>query len=715
MTKKSITFNDHGYRDVLRKGVTIIDGKRLLSLIDKHKPELIREISGDSAYIGEKIKPALSNKALMDALHLGDTKELCDIYCETKLELGNDRERNNKELVKYDYTTTKTTISSETVDKATAMEKSFTLLTGVELYEKDSLSLFRASLTKKERLKKQISILSDEIINIANKVREKISKSSFAKVYPNVASSDFDDFIKSEYRHVNLGPDEFSDFSSEVFEIKSMMEGRGKKRDEVEKLRGQDSLIETSVTINYNSSILCQLLNESIDKLVHYENTTITDIKDYLLISQKIECFYKIIESMNLDFKQSSEVIPRTSSKVSITEVFQSSLNVIVLGDAGSGKTTNLQVYTKSLLESSKKNLVIYLTLNDLAFYALKSDERCLTKGIWYYLAELSVNNFSFFTLKEHLKNKKVCLVLDSIDEAVVQHDWIVSSLNEFSVLYSNCQIITSSRFTVSDLHTLGFVSISLLPFDRGQKEEFFEKWFSERPELVKEILCHLDSRPKLDRVITNPLSATIMASLQDSAVPLPNTEASLYKKRFELLSGLFDKFKGVNRMTSSPEVILKCSRELAYHMHDRKCRELCKEDIIVFLTKNLHDERIANEVYAELITPCEILLVNPNGKYGFGHLRFQEYLASEQLVNLRKIRLDKMLVSSWWHDVFLLYAQHAYEIEWLVDYATNNEMTRKTHKLLLNITSHRPPAEEKKLNQRIEIAFKQELDGLLY
>ncbi|TOF53965.1 hypothetical protein, partial [Vibrio parahaemolyticus] len=66
------------YKDIISQGVKVIDGKKVLSLIEQHKPELIREVSGDGVYIGEKIKPSLSNKALMDALHFSETKQLCD-------------------------------------------------------------------------------------------------------------------------------------------------------------------------------------------------------------------------------------------------------------------------------------------------------------------------------------------------------------------------------------------------------------------------------------------------------------------------------------------------------------------------------------------------------------------------------------------------------------------------------------------------------------
>ncbi|WP_191907360.1 NACHT domain-containing protein [Vibrio diabolicus] len=710
--EKSFDTHCGAYKDIISQGVKVIDGKKVLSLIEQHKPELIREVSGDGAYIGEKIKPSLSNKALMDALHFSETKQLCDIYCETKLEIGNNRQVDNSKLVRYNYVPKPIDVNQGNIDDLMSINQRFMDLTGVCLYKIEELLEIQLSFKTKDSLNKKISSLAAKVVSINNEIVRSVRSSSFRKLYPNALSDEFYSFIDKSYRTADIKDEEFMEFVSEVKELKNLVLEREDKVYESESLKVEESNIEVIKTIELNGGGLCEVLDVSIDKLIAYENSVIKDIVGYLKTSQIIECCYQVIKSTNVGFNQILDGIQRTNGKVSVTDVFDSGLNVVVLGDAGSGKTTNLQVYTKSLLENSNNNLVIYLTLNDLATYTLKSDDKCLAAGIWHYLAELRVNNFSFVTLKEHLKTQNVRLVLDSIDEAIVQHSWIISALYDFSKVYINCQIITSSRFTVSDLHSLGFVSISLLPFDKEQKKEFFIKWFSEKPELVSNILNHLENHPELDKVITNPLSATIMASLQDSSVPLPSTEASLYKKRFDLLSGLFDKFKGVNRMASSPDVILQSSRELAYYMHEKNCREISKDEILSFLFGTLNCKEKTNRVFSELISPCEILLINPNGKYGFGHLRFQEYLASEQLVNLRKIRLDKMIVSPWWHDVFLLYAQHAYEIEWLVDYVTNNEMTKKTHKLLRKMISYRTSDKIREtLNHRLEIALKSEME----
>lgn len=197
------------------------------------------------------------------------------------------------------------------------------------------------------------------------------------------------------------------------------------------------------------------------------------------------------------------------------------------------------------------------------------------------------------------------------------------------------------------------------------------------------------------------------MATLQGSNVPLPATEAQLYRKRFELLSGMFDKFKGVNRMVTSPEVILNAIRQLAYQMHLEARRELPREDMIDILSNVLPTGSDPEFIFEELCFPCEILLVNQNGTFGFGHLRFQEYLVSEQLVHVRSATYDRFIKSPWWHDSLVLYAQHAHEINWLIDYICQDaDLTLNSHHLAREMISFRDVKERDMLIKRLESAI---------
>jgi predicted NACHT family NTPase len=225
----------------------------------------------------------------------------------------------------------------------------------------------------------------------------------------------------------------------------------------------------------------------------------------------------------------------------------------------------------------------------------------------------------------------------------------------------------------------------------------------------VKKLQSHLEHHPILDDIITNPLSATIMALLQESDVPLPKTESSLYKKRFELLSGLYDRFKGVNRMSVQPDLLLETARYLAFEMHLKKKRSLHFEKIVEIISSRTTCDEKSVLIAKELISPSEILLLNHDGQYSFGHLRFQEYLASEQLVHIRHIPVFKLIVSSWWHDTYLLYAQHAQEIEWIINDAASNGYAKKIQSLLKKMILYRTDYEKKILLARLEIALSQE------
>ena len=92
-----------------------------------------------------------------------------------------------------------------------------------------------------------------------------------------------------------------------------------------------------------------------------------------------------------------------------------------------------------------------------------------------------------------------------------------------------------------------------------------------------------------------------------------------------------------------------------------------------------------------------------------FNNLRFQEYLASEQLILERTFNISKHMHTAWWHDVFLLYSQHAHDINWIIQDAAMNAYTTRVRALLSAMVSNRPSSEQATLFKRIEIALADE------
>ncbi|MFQ1846068.1 NACHT domain-containing protein [Aeromonas veronii] len=712
------TYDSHqgAYRDIISQGIKIIDGESLAKLISKHTPELARKIIGDTTYIGDLINPKLSNKTLMNALNFSETKQLCDIYCETSLIAG------NKNRSKSGYTTRykagKNEINVKLSDAPLISKHNQTLKNHlcVDLFNTDDFNNLEVSHTRNILLENEISKIGYHINKINRSISNVVTDSFFVDKYPNVTSNEFNEFIKNGFTAIEAG-EYRSLLLKEIAEIDELLI----KRDDLLKKnsinRGEKSSIPATFNIRINNTHVVNAVDSKMAEMQNFTNVNSINIRDYLNISSSIERCHLILDQYKDVFLQ--EEYPVSGINISISDAFDTGLNIIVLGEAGSGKTTNLQYHAKRLYNNPHHDgLVIYMTLNELASLSSKNDDQCIISGLKRYFDSIGLSSYSEQQITSLLTNKRNTLLLDSIDEAISQYGWIISLLKEFSTKYAKCQIITSSRYTVSEISELGFTCISLLPFNHQQKKNFFDKWFSATPEKSTAIITHLNKNSELDRIITNPLSATIMAILQDNNVPLPKTESSLYKKRFELLSGLFDRFKGINRMSLQPETLLSAARLLAFQMHKKKVRSTSKDSIISFFNENLLPEsqetsiQYAEMVVQELISPSEILLLNNDGRYSFGHLRFQEFLASEQLVHVRTLQLEKLLTDPWWHDVFILYSQHAHDIKWIVDDSCKNGYSSSVHKLLkqmLNQTTM-PKDKSEKLLRRVEISVSDEL-----
>ena len=68
-----------------------------------------------------------------------------------------------------------------------------------------------------------------------------------------------------------------------------------------------------------------------------------------------------------------------------------------------------------------------------------------------------------------------------------------------------------------------------------------------------------------------------------------------------------------------------------------------------------------------ELIDPCNILVpMTDDGKFRFGHLRYQEHLVAKELTSNRSIDLLPLLENIWWRGALVLFAQMNSSLLWL-------------------------------------------------
>ncbi|MCG7560188.1 NACHT domain-containing protein [Pseudoalteromonas sp. McH1-42] len=688
------------------EGVSIIDGAKLLSLLHSNAPDLLRSLMRDNEILKSYINPELTNDSLMKAINLGDKKNVFDIYCEVDFSffLGAGIESPNFNFVNEGKYITKSYNLERLRDVIDRIEKTKET-TGFMLVSDGVLQKFLNITKGVDERKSEISQLDVAIREDRMQLAEDLSSLS-GNYYKKFRANGIVDFIK----YFEGEFDSFSSLNSKLYDssLSKCYNLRIKKTRYDELLKLMD---EASYTLEFDLEEVTRALNSAFKSMRNF-NFKSEDLDDYFTLidnaNSTLFWYGELSKSINIVDVEKVQCI---KPPITLSKVFNSNRNIIILGDAGSGKTTSLQFFAKSLYEEKQGGVVVFCTLHKICSFGEADKERSLAKLISRYLISLGIRKGEL-ELEEVLKNQKVTLILDSIDEACVTFPWVIDSLIVLGKHVTNGQVITSSRKSIEDVKELGFMSLTLCPFDERQKELFFSKWFNSS-NMAKEVVRHLKENPKLSEVVTNPLSATILATLKENNIPLPSTESSLYQKRFDLLSGLFDRFKGVNRSKFRPELLIESAQYLAFEFHINNQRKMLKADAVVTLSESSINFGCDSpkEIVLELISPCEILLPEDKGMLSFGHLRFQEYLSSIELDKRKSLPLHRMLKNKWWHDVIYLYSQTSRDISWLIDDAISNNYTYDVRDLFERIIELRKGKEKETLNQRVVSAVEVEMD----
>lgn len=204
-----------------------------------------------------------------------------------------------------------------------------------------------------------------------------------------------------------------------------------------EKFESEESIPKVEANIKIDGKKLEQLiskLKEEICKEVvqinkgNYSNKT---LRNFLKRSLKIFSFINdllnqsklkkaLIENSTSLYRTDYE---STRLKLSIDKVFETGLNSLILGNAGAGKTTSLQMYALSR-KNSDESIVIWAPISKVLEHWKEStnyvtDQKIekFNEAICNYLKANKIE-ITYIDFKNILKNKNVTLLLDSIDEA---------------------------------------------------------------------------------------------------------------------------------------------------------------------------------------------------------------------------------------------------------------------------------------------------------
>jgi hypothetical protein len=412
------------------------------------------------------------------------------------------------------------------------------------------------------------------------------------------------------------------------------------------------------------------------------------EVRDFFLRCQ--ELFETLSET--LDDRYFKEAIGATAKKDSIflaptqrismplREVFATGIHCAVFGEAGAGKSTTLHQYASFASKNDRINeLTLFLPLTRILgerLVPLNENGLSSLQKLEYSLATyLGVGKpFSVDEIIIFIKEKKrVTFIFDGVDEVVKRAPWIIEAIEQIAAAYPNGQIILSSRMSGSYVDQIRYLGLTLLPFTDEQVSHFISGWFIDNQEKASAVKSHLDATIELREIVRSPLLATILCVLAEHEVPLPNGELNMYSERLKLLFGHYDIHKKTKRIDSHYTLLDKVARKLAFYMHGESLRSMSPADLESIAVRIFESQGDVGEVQVrkavqELIDPCNVLVpMTADGDFGFGHLRYQEYLSATELCSNRGIDLAAILTSPWWRSVLVLFAKLTDNITYVI------------------------------------------------
>lgn len=334
---------------------------------------------------------------------------------------------------------------------------------------------------------------------------------------------------------------------------------------------------------------------------------------------------------------------------------------ILIVGDAGSGKTTSLRriayhVAETTLLSATSENSIpIFIRAIDVD----KSADNLVTFAM-QASARFSPTQKSCFSARD-LVEGYVILLIDALDELPTeeQRKNVVGKILAFHRDYPKCRVIATSRdysFTEQMSELGNFARFNISPFDLKQTEKLVNQLVRGRQlsvESVNEMLRRLQDVHGMD---LNPLLVTVfVATSEIEREDVPANITELFKKFTELMLGRWDMRKGLSQQVQAPlKDFLLC--RLAFEMHSERttifslaeARRLMERE----LTARGRGEDF-NVLFDEIVNRSGLLRLDGDD-VRFRHLLLQEFFAGRGTPS--KDHLRDVLHDRWWKEAIVFY-----------------------------------------------------------
>lgn len=375
----------------------------------------------------------------------------------------------------------------------------------------------------------------------------------------------------------------------------------------------------------------------------------------------------------------------REETPTALDEVLATNKGVVILGEPGSGKSTALKALAlrvaRTHMEGSESRLPMVLPVAAYAEH-LRASGPNIGVADFMSLYLTSVRGLPMeidHEFKLALEEGRALVLLDGLDEVINQDErlYVVSRVNDFltwNLPKGNSFLITSRIVGYADAPLVHpeVAHFMLLDFSDTEIDAFLEKWtlaietavngesdvtrkaaHQERSRLSRAVFAN----PGVRRLAANPLLLTILVLIHRQGMELPRRRVELYEIYVGTLVNSWARARNLDGIPikSMDELeVVKLLAPVAFWMHSTKPAGVARRDELVERAAEYYERRrkygpdaaevVARETIASLLQYSGLLTERGEGRFGFTHLSFQEFLAARDMVLAGQVDRDKTI-----------------------------------------------------------------------
>ena len=337
-----------------------------------------------------------------------------------------------------------------------------------------------------------------------------------------------------------------------------------------------------------------------------------------------------------------------------------SSNAILVVGDAGSGKSTSLWRIAYEVIkrdEGRGSRIPIVVAARDLNEDAISRDG--FVSEIRRLSCEFASVSESLFR-DEDLHNGRVVLLVDGLDEITDgdRRRRIGDAIRVFHRTYHRCSVVLTTRPDVDterDFSAYGIKAYDIAPISWNQVEKIVQRVLKNRTLTGAQMESVRRGTQQVLRQIEEvhgfqltPLLATVYAAAAEySRSDIPANVTELFKKYVEFMLGRWDERKGLKQQFHAPlkDFVLQ---QIAYRMHVNRTLFVSRQEFRVMLSDLLAKRGYTIEIpdiEDELLHRSRLLIIRGQ-EVGFSHLLLQEFFAGRAIPEDSVI---ECIEDAWW------------------------------------------------------------------